>query len=134
MVASICSPEQTGYEEKHILVLFDTKIFSELLGIKENEIKDQQKKSDIEENRTENQLENDSAEKQWNSLNDKTSPIECRILKQEEAVCLFRLYYMYEFSDHFLIISPETRYYGNLLHFINTGILTTEEAAKALLY
>uniref|UniRef100_UPI0040578560 hypothetical protein n=1 Tax=Agathobacter sp. TaxID=2021311 RepID=UPI0040578560 len=43
------------------------------------------------------------------------------------------LYYMYEFSNRFQILAGSSQW-GNLLNYLDTGILDTEEVFQALLY
>lgn len=50
--------------------------------------------------------------------------------KEQRELC--RLYKMYEFSDHFLILS-DCPQYGGVLNYVKTGILTKEEAFESVL-
>lgn len=43
-----------------------------------------------------------------------------------------KLYHTYQFSDRFQVISDETMY-GTIFNYVDTGILTMEEAFDALL-
>ncbi len=54
-----------------------------------------------------------------------------RQLMEEEQEQFLRLYYMYEFSDRFSVISRESAY-GGLFHLVETGLLSMDEAAQAL--
>lgn len=56
-----------------------------------------------------------------------------RQISREEARQIAELYFTYEFSDKFLLISSENTNYGNLYHMADIGILTLEEFAAALL-
>lgn len=55
----------------------------------------------------------------------------CRRLSHEDAGQLKKLYFMYEFSDRFQLLSREESF-GGILDFADTGILTKEEAFCAL--
>lgn len=50
---------------------------------------------------------------------------------EEERQYLLKLYFLYEFSDRFQVISDDTPY-GNIFNLVKTGLLTAEEAAQAL--
>ena len=52
----------------------------------------------------------------------------------DEIQCskLLKLYHTYEFSDRFQVIT-ENSCYGGLDNYVKTGILTPEEAGKAVL-
>lgn len=54
-------------------------------------------------------------------------------ISTNEEVCLKKIYYMYEFSDKFQILS-KNNIFGGILNLVETGILTFEEAIKAFLY
>lgn len=57
--------------------------------------------------------------------------MDIRDISDEEYHSIEKLYYMYEFSDHFhLLIYNEQ--YGSLDNYISNGILTEEEAFKSL--
>lgn len=56
-----------------------------------------------------------------------------REISEEEAGQIKELYYMYQFSDRFLFISKESANYAGLFHFVDTGILDTEEVFEVLL-
>lgn len=56
-----------------------------------------------------------------------------RIVTEQEAVLLRDIYYMYEFSDRFLVFSQENEVVGNILNFAETGILTMDEVFEAML-
>lgn len=53
-------------------------------------------------------------------------------LSHEEACELSQLYLTYEFSDRFALISEQEQY-GTIFNYVDTGILTEEEAVKAIL-
>lgn len=57
-----------------------------------------------------------------------------RQISEEEAGLLKKLYFMYQFSDKFLVVSKESTNYASLFHFVDTGVLSTEEAFEALLH
>lgn len=56
-----------------------------------------------------------------------------RVISREETEALCRLYFMYEFSNRFQIIS-RTETYGDVFRLVDTGLLTFEEAIEALLH
>lgn len=56
-----------------------------------------------------------------------------RQISKEEAREITELYFTYEFSDKFLLVSSENIDYGDLYHMIDMGILTLEEFGTALL-
>ncbi len=55
-----------------------------------------------------------------------------RQVTEAEARFLDRLYHMYEFSDRFSVVSRSSLY-GGLFQLMDTGLLSSEEAAEALL-
>lgn len=57
--------------------------------------------------------------------------ITCRQITKEEEDYLKHLYYMYEFSDRFFILSKEHQY-GQLFNFVDTGLLKPEEVWEVL--
>lgn len=57
----------------------------------------------------------------------------CRRLSWEEAVQLKELYLLYEFSDRFELFSWEDNF-GSIVNYIESGVLTWEEAFAAILY
>lgn len=52
-------------------------------------------------------------------------------LKEYEEPAL--VYSTYEFSDRFKVIKSSSRY-GSLMNFVDSGLLTEEEAFEAILY
>lgn len=54
------------------------------------------------------------------------------VISHQEAEDLYKLYLTYEFSDRFIAFA-ELNQYGSLFHYIETGILTEEEAVRAML-
>jgi len=55
-----------------------------------------------------------------------------QFLTQDELKKIRDLFYMYEFSDRFRVISREDGY-GNIFNLVDNGILTDEEAFEAIL-
>ena len=55
-----------------------------------------------------------------------------QFLTQKEMEKIRDLYYMYEFSNRFRVISREDSY-GNIFNLVDNGILTDIEAIEALL-
>lgn len=53
-------------------------------------------------------------------------------ISKEEAKQLANLYFMYEFSNKFILVS-ERKSYATLFSFVDTGIISIEEAFQALL-
>lgn len=53
-------------------------------------------------------------------------------LTDEEQKRIQELYMMYDFSDHFHMISNDSKY-GGLFNYVNAGIMTREEVFQALL-
>ena len=53
-------------------------------------------------------------------------------VSHEEAQELYKLYLTYEFSNRFEICSDNMRY-GTIFNYVDTGIMTEEEAVNALL-
>ncbi len=93
----------------------------------------------------------DPGEKSWNLLSEMLRCVNCgdrhgRVLflstqdglkgvqriSAEEYQSLWKLYHMYECSDRFKVLT-DSRMYGSLLNYVDTGLLTMEEAAEALL-
>lgn len=54
-------------------------------------------------------------------------------VSRKEMREILELYYMYEFSDRVQIISSGHRF-GTLLNYVDTGLLTFDEAIEAFLY
>lgn len=54
-----------------------------------------------------------------------------RQIEEEDQSQLLRLYHMYEFADNFSVIA-KTNAYGSMSHLVETGLLSTEEAAEVL--
>lgn len=57
----------------------------------------------------------------------------CRRISVPKMARLKELYFMYEFSDRFRLLSREESF-GGILNFLDTGILTKEEVFRGLLY
>lgn len=57
----------------------------------------------------------------------------CRKLPRQTVRRLRELYFMYEFSDRFQLLSQEESF-GGILNFVDAGILTKEEAICALFH
>lgn len=57
----------------------------------------------------------------------------CRKLSCQTIRQLKELYFMYEFSDRFQLLSREESF-GGILDFVDAGILTKEEAIRALFH
>ena len=53
-------------------------------------------------------------------------------MDREEREVLERLYFTYDFSDQFIMISDKQQF-GGLLNYIKTGTITREEMIRALL-
>lgn len=53
------------------------------------------------------------------------------VLSHECAMKLYNLYLTYEFSDCFTIFS-DCKQYGSIFHYVDTGIITAEEAVRAI--
>lgn len=53
-------------------------------------------------------------------------------LNAEELDAIRRIYFMYDFSDHFRILS-DSQQYGGLLDYVKTGIMTMEEVFQTVL-
>lgn len=56
----------------------------------------------------------------------------CRYLSKEEIEFVLKLYYLYDFSDHFILVS-ENPCYGGLFNYVRTGWLTLNEVFSVLL-
>ena len=56
-----------------------------------------------------------------------------RPVTETEAKELCHLHHMYEFSDRFQLLTQE-RCFGGILNFVEEGILTKEEALRAILF
>lgn len=54
-------------------------------------------------------------------------------IKESEYRDLLRLYYMYEFSDRFQVLSISSQY-GSLFNYVDTEILDMEEVFQVLLH
>lgn len=63
---------------------------------------------------------------------DGTSNLTYKKITPEESSALLNLYYMYEFSDKFQVLSSQNNF-GTLINFYNTGLLNLEEAFEAIL-
>ena len=62
-----------------------------------------------------------------------TSGITWRYITDSEMQDILKLYYLYDFSDRIALFSQES-IFGGLLNFVDTGILTMDELARALLH
>ena len=69
-----------------------------------------------------------SKEKQENCLNG----IDCFWGEAESREAIQKLYYTYEFSNKFSILSVSDNF-GTIWNYVKTGVLTLEEALSALL-
>lgn len=56
----------------------------------------------------------------------------CVVLSHEDARELYQLYLTYEFSDKFSFLSGNMKY-GTIFNYVESGILSEEEAVKAIL-
>lgn len=63
----------------------------------------------------------------------RTGNITFRTVSQETLQQLLDLYYTYEFSDRFMVISPQNAPYASPENYIVTGLLSREEVLKAAL-
>ena len=54
-----------------------------------------------------------------------------RIVSSEEYYILRKLYFTYEFSDRFRLVE-DTGKYGTMKNYIETGIITEEQAVRSL--
>lgn len=54
-----------------------------------------------------------------------------RRISDEERDTIMRIYYMYDFSDRFQIISDNPQY-GGLLNYVKTGFMTWEDIFEIL--
>lgn len=45
-----------------------------------------------------------------------------------------KLYFLYEFSDSFQMIAHKGTLYADIFNYVDTGLLTIEEAVEALLH
>lgn len=54
------------------------------------------------------------------------------VISHQEAEDLYKLYLTYEFSDRFVAFA-DLNQYGSLFHYIETGILTEEEAVRVII-
>lgn len=57
----------------------------------------------------------------------------CHRLTREKAQRLKEFYFLYEFSDRFKLLSWEDGF-GSIVNYVETGILTWEEAFTAILH
>ncbi len=53
-------------------------------------------------------------------------------LGTEELDAIRNIYFMYDFSDHFRVLS-DNRQYGGLLDYVKTGIMTMEDVFQTVL-
>lgn len=54
-------------------------------------------------------------------------------ISKENTEKLIRLYYMYEFTDNFYVITDNNGSVPNIFNYVKTGLLTLQEAWQALL-
>ena len=54
-------------------------------------------------------------------------------ISNDEVSALLEIYRMYDFSDHFCVLSRSKRY-GGLFNYVDTGQLTEEELFEAVLF
>lgn len=54
-------------------------------------------------------------------------------ISKEELEKLLKLYYMYEFTDNFSMITDDNTSFPNIFNYVETGLLTLQEAWQALL-
>lgn len=73
------------------------------------------------------------ADEDQNRLAEKEYFIKCPKIRDDDASFLLDVYYTYEFSDRFSVISFSGQY-SSLFHFVDTGLLTLDEMAMALLH
>lgn len=58
--------------------------------------------------------------------------LEQKVITEEEVEEICSLYYLYEFSNRFRIVSRENNY-GSVFNLVDSGLLTYEEAFEAIL-
>lgn len=68
--------------------------------------------------------------KPYKFMSDNISAI---VISEEDAEKLRKLYATYEFADNFTIITETGSTFGSIFNFVKSGILSTEEAWRALL-
>lgn len=69
----------------------------------------------------------------WHSIKSFKSYQCVQFITSSEMDRLMEYYLLYEFSDKIFVISDSIQY-GTIFNYIETGILTNQEVAKALLY
>lgn len=96
--------------------------------------------SDTAKNLTENFLKSKALEKTSKKvlvLSDQNVPYvntynQYHQLSAEELDAIQKIYFMYDFSDHFRVLS-DSRQYGGLLDYVKTGIMTMEDVFQTFL-
>lgn len=58
--------------------------------------------------------------------------MDCTLLDTESGDAIRKLYHTYEFSNKFIMLSAGSNF-GTILNYVNTGLLSLEAAASALL-
>lgn len=113
LIFALCNLEISVFESQRVLLLIPSLIFHTISNIEEKNVmwKNEKKKHHI-------------VEKHF---------VHCCEIADDKAKSLFDFYHIYEFSDRFQIISREERY-GSLFQLVDTGLLTLDEMAKALLH
>lgn len=94
----------------------------------------------IAENLTENFLQSEALQKTSKkmfilsdqSISDTMAHHQYAQLDAEEVDAIRRIYFTYDFSDHFYILSDSPQY-GGLLNYVKTGIMTMEEVFETIL-
>ena len=60
--------------------------------------------------------------------------VDYEIITTKEAEELEALYYSYEFTDNFLLLTNTNARIADIFNFVKTGLLSCEEAWQALMY
>ncbi len=66
-------------------------------------------------------------------LKNRYENVSVRSISQEESEEISRLYYTYEFTDNFLMLTENNPAVPSIFNFVESGILTEKEAWQALL-
>lgn len=109
----LCRPQIPKIENQRILLLFPPGIFDVVSNTKKEKF-----------------TEMNEARKR---LVEKGYFIKCQKIRDDDVRFLLDVYYTYEFSDRFSVISFSGQY-SSLFHFVDTGLLTLDEMAMALLH
>lgn len=96
--------------------------------------------SDVTQNLTENFLKSEALQKATRKvlvLSDQNLPYtnthnQYYQLNQEELDAIRKMYFMYDFSDHFRVLS-DSRQYGGLMNYVKTGDMTMEDVFQTFL-